>query len=128
MAPRPSLVASIIVRHAGAYAELIVSDLEAARRALVQRMLAGAIALAFALLAAQIACAWVIAAAWETAARHWVVGGLLLLCVAVAWMAFRRLRRLDSTASGVLARTALEWAKDRALLEEILERSRRETP
>jgi uncharacterized membrane protein YqjE len=126
MIERLSTVATIAVRHAGAYTDLILSDLDAASAALGQRLLAAAVmagALVFAIL---MGCVWLIAATWDTVARYWVIAGLLGLFLAVAAAAYWRLRLLTAGAPGVLPQTAGEWAKDRRLLEELLERERAE--
>jgi uncharacterized membrane protein YqjE len=126
MIERLSAVATIAVRHAGAYTDLILSDLDAASAALADRLLAAAVmagALVFAIL---MGCVWLIAATWDTVARFWVIAGLLGLFLAIAAAAFWRLRRLTAAAPGVLPQAAGEWAKDRRLLEELLERERAE--
>jgi uncharacterized membrane protein YqjE len=126
MIDRLSAVAAIAVRHAGAYTDLILSDLDAASAALGRRLLAAAVmacALVFAIL---MGCVWLIAATWETVARYWVIAGLLGLFLAIAAAAFWRLRLLTAGAPGVLPQTAGEWAKDRRLLEELFERERAE--
>jgi uncharacterized membrane protein YqjE len=126
MIDRLSAVAAIAVRHAGAYTDLILSDLDAASAALGRRLLAAAVmacALVFAIL---MGCVWLIAATWETVARYWVIAGLLGLFLAIAAAAFWRLKLLTAGAPGVLPQTAGEWAKDRRLLEELLERERAE--
>ena len=126
MIERLSAVASIAVRHAGAYTDLILSDLDAASAALGQRLLAAAVmacALVFAIL---MGCVWLLAATWDTAAHYWVIAGLLGLFLAIAAAAFWWLRLLIAGAPGVLPQTAGEWAKDRQLLEELLEQERAE--
>ena len=126
MIERLSAVATIAVRHAGAYTDLILSDLDAASAALGQRLLAAAVmacALVFAIL---MGCVWLIAATWDTVARYWMIAGLLGLFLAIAAAAFWRLKLLTAGAPGVLPQTAGEWAKDRRLLEELLERERAE--
>ena len=126
MIDRLSAVAAIAVRHAGAYTDLILSDLDAASAALGRRLLAAAVmacALVFAIL---MGCVWLIAATWETVARYWVIAGLLGLFLAIAAAAFWRLKLLTAGAPGVLPQTAGEWAKDRRLLEELFERERAE--
>jgi uncharacterized membrane protein YqjE len=69
-------------------------------------------------------CIWLIAATWDTAARTWVIAGLLGVFVAIAAVAFWRLKQLSAGGRGVLPQTAGEWAKDRRLLEELFERER----
>lgn len=124
MIDRLSAVASIAVRHAGAYTDLILSDLDTASAAVRRQLVAAAVmacALVFALL---MGCVWLIAATWDTAARFWVIAGLLGLFLAIAAAAFWKLKLLTADAPGVLPQTAGEWAKDRQLLEELLERGR----
>jgi len=124
MIERLSAVATIAVRHAGAYTDLILSDLEAASAALRQRLLAAAVMACALMFAILMGCLWLIAATWETVARYWVIAGLLGLFLAIAAAAFWRLKLLTAGAPGVLPQTAGEWAKDRRLLEELFERER----
>ncbi len=126
MIERLSAVASIAVRHAGAYTDLILSDLDAASAALGQRLLAAAVMVCALVFAILMGCVWLLAATWDTVARYWVIAGLLGLFLAIAVAAFWRLRLLTARAPGVLPQTAGEWAKDRQLLEELLERERAE--
>ena len=124
MIERLSAVAAIAVRHAGAYTELILSDLDAASSALRRRAIAAAVMACASVFAVAIGCVWVIAATWDTAARHWVIGGLLGLFLGIAAVALWRLKALGAAAPGVLPQTAREWSKDRRLLEELFERER----
>ncbi len=124
MIERLSAVAAIAVRHAGAYTELILSDLDVASGALRRRAIAASVMACACVFAVAIACVWLIAAAWDTAARHWVIGGLFALFLGIAAAALWRLRALSATAPGVLPQTAREWSKDRRLLEELFERER----
>ena len=113
MIERLSDAATIAVRHAGAYTDLIRSDLDCGTRALRRRMVVASIMSGAILLAVATASAWAIAASWDTAARSWVIGGLLLLFVAIAVVAYWQLSVLTATGPPVLAQTAREWAKDR---------------
>ncbi|HTD11657.1 MAG TPA: hypothetical protein VK676_06285 [Steroidobacteraceae bacterium] len=124
MIDRLSAVASIAVRHANAYTDLILSDLEATSAGVRSRVVAGAVMACASVLAVAMACVWLIAATWDTAARIWVIAGLLALFLAIAAAAFWRLKLLAAGAPGMLALTAGEWAKDRQLLEELLEKER----
>jgi uncharacterized membrane protein YqjE len=124
MIERLSAVATIAVRHAGAYTDLILSDLEVASAALRQRLLAAAVMACALMFAILMGCVWLIAATWDTVARYWVIAGLLGLFLAIAAAAFWRLTLLTAGAPGVLPQTAGEWAKDRRLLEELFERER----
>jgi len=75
MIDRISATASIAVRHAGAYADLIASDLSLSSRDLRRQLVAGATLGLGILLAVALACVLAIAAAWDTPARLWVIGG-----------------------------------------------------
>jgi uncharacterized membrane protein YqjE len=119
-----SAVASIAVRHAGAYTDLILSDLDATSAAVRRRLLAAAVMACAVLLAVVLACVWLIAATWDTTARNWVIAGLLGVFLAIAAAAFWRLNRLSAGAPGILPQTAGEWAKDRRLLEELFAQER----
>jgi|SRR5579862_5933203 len=121
---RLAAFASLAVRHAGAYTDLILSDIDATRVVLHRRVVAGTVVIGASVLAAALACVWIIALTWETAARIWVIGALLLLFVAVAAAAWWRLTALRSHGPAMLSQTAREWAKDRQLLEELLARER----
>lgn len=125
---RLAALASLAVRHAGAYTDLILSDIDATRMVLQRRVLAGTIVVGASVLAAALACVWIIALTWDTAARVWAIAALLLLFVAVAAAAWWRLRTLRSSEPAMLSQTAREWAKDRQLLEELLARERVSSP
>ena len=124
MIERLAIAASIAVRHASAYADLVLSDVDAAGRLLRRRMIAGATLAGALVLAIAIVAAWLVAATWDTAFRNWTFAGLFVIFTTVAGLALRWLQHLSADAPGMLSRTAREWAKDRALLEEILERER----
>jgi uncharacterized membrane protein YqjE len=122
MMDRLSATASIAVRHAGAYADLIASDLSLSSQDLRRQLLAAAILGIGVFLAAALACALAIAAAWDTPARLWVIGGLIAGALLVAAVALLRLRRVQANSAPLLEQTAREWHKDRRLLEELLDR------
>ena|SRR5580698_4656047 len=121
MIDRLSATASIAVRHAGAYADLIASDLSLSSQDLRRQLVAGATLGLGILLAAALACVLAIAAAWDTPARLWVIGGLIAAALLIAGVAFLRLRRVKANAAPLLGQTAREWDKDRRLLEELLD-------
>jgi uncharacterized membrane protein YqjE len=121
---RLAAAASIVVRHAGAYTDLIVSDVDAAGQVFGRRLWAGAILAAGVAFAAAMACVWVIAITWDTPARIWAIAALLALFTAVAVIAYVELKALKAAPRSVLSRTAREWEKDRVLLEELLTRVR----
>jgi uncharacterized membrane protein YqjE len=122
MIERLSNAATIAVRHAGAYADLLQSDLDVSSRVVRRRVIVASVMGAALLLAVGLACVGVIAAAWDTPQRMWAIGGLLGLFVLIAAVAFWKYRALDADAPPLLSQTAGEWSKDRRLLEELLAR------
>ena len=82
MIDRLSATASIAVRHLGAYADLIASDLDLTSRDLRRQLVAAAVLALGTMLAAALACLLAIAAAWDTQARLWVIGGLAAIALA----------------------------------------------
>jgi uncharacterized membrane protein YqjE len=127
MIDRLSTTAAIAVRQAGAYTDLILSDLELSSGLLRRRVACGAVAVLAVHLALVMACALLVAVSWDSAYRVWVIAGLTLGFAAIAAAALWRLTALDAGAPGVLQQTAREWAKDRHLLEELLAQHRAET-
>jgi hypothetical protein len=122
---RLAAAAAIVLRHAGAYTVLIRSDLESARALLERRVIAAAVLWAALILALQMACAGLVVLTWHTAARGWVMAALLGLFCMVAIGAAWRLHGLSDPATRTAhSRTAREWAKDRAVLGELLARLR----
>lgn len=126
MIDRLSATASIAVRHAGAYADLIASDLSASSHDLRRQLVAVATLGLGIALAAALACVLAIAASWDTPARLWVIGGLIVAALLLVAAAVLRLRSVRARAVPVLGQTAREWEKDRRLLEELLDRPRAE--
>jgi thiol:disulfide interchange protein len=122
---RLASAAGILLRHAGAYSVLIRSDLNAASAVLRRRMTALAVLCVSLLLALQVGCGALLGATWNTPARVWVVAGLLAVLVACAAWGWWRLQALAAAQQRAAAtRTASEWAKDRALLGELIARLR----
>jgi hypothetical protein len=122
MVSRVADVAVLALRHAGAYTELVRCDIDeawraAARRALVVSVTAGAL-----LLCASMICVAIVGLAWPTLARYWAIGGLALFFGVIALLGVLQLRVAQATAPRFLERTAREWVKDRALVEEMLGR------
>jgi uncharacterized membrane protein YqjE len=126
MIDRLSTTAAIAVRQAGAYTELILSDLDASSRLVRRRIAFGSLAVLAAQLAVVMACALVVAVSWYSAYRLWVIAGLLVGFAALAAALLWRLSVLEAGAPGVLQQTAREWAKDRRILEELLAQQRAE--
>lgn len=126
---RLASAAALLLRHAGAYGVLIRGDLDAARVVLQRRLTALVVLCVSLLLALQVACGALLGATWNTPARVWVVGGLLAALLAcAAWGWWKLQARVAAQDGEEASRTAREWAKDRALLGELLARLRAETP
>ena len=126
MIDRLSTTAAIAVRQAGAYTDLVLSDLEVTSRVVRRRLAFGALAVLSGHLALVAACALAVAASWHSAYRLWVIAGLVAGFAAVAAASLWRLAVLDAGAPGLLQQTAREWDKDRRLLEELLSQQREE--
>lgn len=126
MIDRLSTTAAIAVRQAGAYTDLILSDLEVSSGLVRRRIAFGAVAVLAVHLALVMVCALLVAVSWDSAYRVWVIAGLTLGFAAIAAAALWRLTALDASAPGVLQQTAREWAKDRRLLEQLLAQQRAE--
>jgi len=127
MLERAASVASLVVRHLGAYGELVAQDLSVASAARRRRLWAGAVLAIAALLFAEIACFWLIATVWNTPQRDWVIGSMTALFLVVTCGAAFALRTLSRHSPGLLGLSAQEWEKDRRLLTELLEPRSAET-
>ncbi len=121
MIERFAAVATVVVRHAGAYADLITSDLDSMWNGLVNRVWAGIILAAALLLTVMLGCAWIIAMTWNTDWRATVIAILATFFLGVA-LAYRHLRSLGGRFPGARSRTARAWDQDRLLMEEVLNR------
>ena len=112
--------APALLRHLGAYLELVAIDLERAKReaaaGIVVSVLVG-VALLFAL---AMGCAAVIAVTWDTPNRlpaiAWMGGGFLAL--AVIGMIYRS--KSDAGRAPFLDSVRREWKEDSVILERIL--------
>jgi uncharacterized membrane protein YqjE len=122
MIDRLSATASIAVRHVGAYADLLASDLHLGSAGLRRQLMALAALALGAVFAGALACVWLIALTWDTPLRLWVIGGLTGMALVLAIAGLLRLRTVRSGAAPWLSQTAREWNKDRQLLEELLAR------
>jgi uncharacterized membrane protein YqjE len=126
MIDRLSTTAAIAVRQAGAYTDLILSDLDVSSRLVRRRVVWAAVTLLALHLALIMGSLLLIALSWESQYRLWAIAALFLGYAAVAVVSAWRLGIVNSGAPGVLSQTAREWAKDRHLLEELLARQRAE--
>jgi uncharacterized membrane protein YqjE len=123
MLRRVATAASLVVRHARAYGDLITDDAGSAYAAFVRRLWVGVVLAAAVAFSVVMACVWIIAAAWDTPARQWLIAGLFGLFVLASVAAFMVLRALNNPPPRLLPKTRLEWEKDRVLLDDILARS-----
>jgi uncharacterized membrane protein YqjE len=112
--------APALMRHIGAYVELVALDLARAQREITAQVVASAIAAICALFALFMICLGVVAYTWDTAYRvaaiAWMGGGFLV--IAIAAVIYRS--RLARARSPLLADVKREWQEDRVILERIL--------
>jgi hypothetical protein len=113
---------TVALRHLEAYGVLMHSDLVVGRRLWRRRIVAVGVFVCAVLLAVALICTAVIAAAWRVGAELWAAAGLAALFVMIGAGALWRLHGLDAFAP---SQTGREWAKDRQLLEELLQRLER---
>jgi uncharacterized membrane protein YqjE len=112
--------APALLRHIGAYIELVALDLARAQREITAQVVASAIAAICALFAVFMFCLGVVAYTWDTAYRVaaivWMGGGFLV--IAIAALVYRS--RLARASSPLLSDVKREWQEDRVILERIL--------
>ena len=123
MFDRVAMAASLVVRHADAYGDLIADDLGFAYAACVRRLWAGVVLVAAGMFSVEMACVWAIAVTWDTPRRVWLIGALFGVFVFTSVIAFLVVKALENQPRGVLTKTRLEWEKDRLLLGDLLARS-----
>jgi uncharacterized membrane protein YqjE len=113
-------LASVLLRHLDAYAELAGEDLARSRAQI--GLAAGGVLMILAslLFALQMLCLAAVAAAWDTPARMRVIFGLLGLFTILAAGALIRLRRLLRARTPVLEAVRREWEQDRRTLLSLL--------
>jgi uncharacterized membrane protein YqjE len=112
--------APALLRHIGAYVELVALDLARAQREITAQVVASAIAAICALFALFMFCLGVVAYTWDTAYRvaaiAWMGGGFLV--IAIAAVIYRA--RLARARSPLLSDVKREWQEDRVILERFL--------
>ena len=119
---RVAIAATLAVRHAGAYGELIRDDVGRAYNAFARQLWAAVILSAALSFAIAMACVWVIAFAWDTTGRLWAIASLAGLFVLASLGALVALKVFKGQWPGLLPNTGSEWQKDRLLLEDLLVR------
>jgi hypothetical protein len=122
MIERFAAAANVVVRHAGAYTDLIMSDLESMWNGLVGQVWAGIVLVAALLLTVMLGCVWIIAITWNTDRRGTAIAILATFFLGVAALAYRHLRSLAGSFPRGLSRTARAWGQDRLFLEDVLNR------
>jgi hypothetical protein len=122
---RVSSTASTLADHLGAYAEVVIADIEASTRSAVRRLWAAVILSVASGLTLAVGCAWLIAGTWDTPAHEPVMIGLLIVGVLVAVGALLALRHYQRLAPRPMALTLAEWAKDRLVVRELMNVSKR---
>jgi uncharacterized membrane protein YqjE len=112
--------APALMRHIGAYIELVALDLARAQREITAQVVASAIAAICGLFALFMVCLGVVASTWDTpyrvAAIAWMAGGFLV--IAIGAIIYRS--RLARSRSPLLSDVKREWQEDRVILERIL--------
>jgi uncharacterized membrane protein YqjE len=112
--------APALLRHIGAYAELVALELEQSRRDLSVNVLAGVVAGVCVFFAVLMGCVVIVALTWDTPYRvpaiAWTGGGFL----AVAVLALIYRSRVIKSQEPFLASVKREWQEDILVLEGIL--------
>ena len=112
--------APALMRHIGAYVELVGLDLARAHREITAQVIASAIAAVCVLFALFLTCLGVVAYTWNTsyrvAAIAWMGGGFLVVVIVALIYGFSLARSRSSLFTDVRR----EWQEDRVLLERLL--------
>jgi uncharacterized membrane protein YqjE len=112
--------APALMRHIGAYVELVALDLARAQREITAQVVVSAIAAICLLFALFMICLGIVAYTWDTAYRvaaiAWMGGGFLVIAIAAVIYRYR----LGRARSPLLADVKREWQEDRVILERIL--------
>jgi uncharacterized membrane protein YqjE len=112
--------APALMRHIGAYIELVGLDLARAQREITAEVVALAIAAICVLFAVFMACLGVVAYTWDTAYRvaaiAWMGGGFLV--IAIVAVIYRS--SLSKGRALLFTDVRREWQEDRVILERIL--------
>jgi len=112
--------APALMRHIGAYVELVGLDLARAHREITAQVIASAIAAVCVLFALFLTCLGVVAYTWDTSYRvvaiAWMGGGFLVVAIVALIYGFNLARSRSSLFTDVRR----EWQEDRVLLERLL--------
>jgi uncharacterized membrane protein YqjE len=124
MLERMARLVSLIVRHAGAYGDLIADDMQCAYTALARRLWVGVILVVAVVFALALACVGVIALTWDTPNRLPMIAGLFGVFVFASIAALIGLRNQQRQQQVFIPQAGLEWQKDRRLLDDLLVKTR----
>ena len=112
--------APALMRHIGAYVELVGLDLARVHREITAQVIASAIAAVCVLFALFLTCLGVVAYTWDTsyrvAAIAWMGGGFSVVAIVALIYGFSLARSRSSLFTDVRR----EWQQDRVLLERLL--------
>jgi uncharacterized membrane protein YqjE len=112
--------APALMRHIGAYVELVGLDLARAYREITAQVIASAIAAVCLLFAMFMTCLGVVAYTWDTsyrvAAIAWMGGGFLVVAIVALIYGFS----LARSRSSLFTDLTREWQEDRVILERLL--------
>jgi uncharacterized membrane protein YqjE len=112
--------APLVLRHLGAYAELIAEDIADAQRRFAERLIATALLIVCCAIALVMACITVIALTWDTPYRVQSVAWMLGVFVVVALIAAVYRSRVVAAPATFLPSVRREWREDRDVLDRIL--------
>ena len=112
--------APALMRHIGAYIDLVGLDLARTQREITAQVVAVAIVAICVLFALSLTCLGVVAYFWDTpyrlAAIAWMAGGFLIVAIGAAIYRARAAR----ARSPLLSDVHREWQEDRVILEKML--------
>jgi uncharacterized membrane protein YqjE len=112
--------APALMRHIGAYVELVGLDLARTQREIMAQVVATAVVAICVLFAVFLLCMGVIAYTWNTPYRvvaiAWMAGAFLL--IAIGALIYRA--RIERARSPMLSDVQREWQEDKVILEHIL--------
>jgi uncharacterized membrane protein YqjE len=112
--------APALMRHIGAYVELVGLDLARTQREIMAQVIATAVVAICVLFAVFLICMGVIAYTWNTPYRvvaiAWMAGVFLL--IAIGALIYRA--RIGHARSPMLSDVQREWQEDKVILERIL--------
>ena len=113
-------VAPVLVRHLGAYVELLMQDLARGRAGFARQLTMLMIAAFGFAGAAVMLCVAILAASWDTTHRMTAVYSLLAFFVGLSGLAAAQAARLRSKQPPLFAGLEREWRLDRVLVARVL--------